>query len=134
MHDFGVPGILRCIVIKFVWSGFKLSSAKAVQEVHRWRKVSHINVVALYEMFTTKLFGDNCKCSCFMVVICFIFGFKNQLLPDYNIICNRYFAKMLVHCSSFTLSEVKTCGAILSLLHTVFGVVFLLYEFHYTSC
>ncbi|XP_065911411.1 PAN2-PAN3 deadenylation complex subunit pan3-like [Dysidea avara] len=39
--------------------GFKLSSAKAVQEVHRWRKVSHVNVVALYEMFTTKLFGDN---------------------------------------------------------------------------
>ena len=42
-------------------SGYKLSSVKAVQEVHRWRKVSHANVVALHEMFTTKVFGDNCK-------------------------------------------------------------------------
>ena len=45
----------------YVLSGYKLSSAKAVQEVHRWRKVSHVNVVALHEMFTTKVFGDNCK-------------------------------------------------------------------------
>ena len=47
----------------YVLSGYKLSSAKAVQEVHRWRKVSHVNVVALHEMFTTKVFGDNCKSS-----------------------------------------------------------------------
>ena len=55
--------------------GFKLSSAKAVQEVHRWRKVSHVNVVALQEIFTTKVFGDNCKCimcvrACVHVCIC----------------------------------------------------------------
>ena len=53
--------MLAYIYTVYVLLGYKLSSAKAVQEVHRWRKVSHVNVVTLHEMFTTKVFGDNCK-------------------------------------------------------------------------
>ena len=42
--------------------GFRLTSAKAVQELDKWKKIEHVNLVSLREMFTTKAFGDNCEC------------------------------------------------------------------------
>ena len=62
-----------------VLAGYKLSSAKAVQEVYRWRKVSHANVVALHEMFTTKVFGDNCK-----FPVCCVYCTYNFPLPKFR--------------------------------------------------
>jgi hypothetical protein len=32
-----------------------------VQELEKWRKLQHINIITLKEMFTTKAFGDNCE-------------------------------------------------------------------------
>lgn len=45
------------------WStGCRLTSTKAVQELDKWRQLWHVNLVALVKMFTTKAFGDHCKC------------------------------------------------------------------------
>ena len=42
-------------------TGFRLTSGKAVLELEKWRKLQHINIITLKEMFTTKAFGDNCE-------------------------------------------------------------------------
>lgn len=39
----------------------RLTTHKSVQQFEKWRRVEHVNVVALREMFTTKAFGDNCE-------------------------------------------------------------------------
>ncbi|XP_064400675.1 PAN2-PAN3 deadenylation complex subunit pan3-like [Halichondria panicea] len=40
--------------------GFRLSSGRAVlEQLESWRKLQHVNLVTLREMFTTKAFGDN---------------------------------------------------------------------------
>ena len=42
--------------------GFRLSSGRAVlEQLESWRKLQHVNLVTLREMFTTKAFGDNCN-------------------------------------------------------------------------
>ena len=45
----------------FFSTGFRLTSAKAVQELDKWRQLEHVNLVSLIKMFTTKAFGDHCK-------------------------------------------------------------------------
>ena len=45
-----------------VWfPGFRLTSAKAIQELEKWRQLDHVNTVTLIQMFTTKAFGDHCE-------------------------------------------------------------------------
>lgn len=44
-----------------LYTGFRLTSGKAVLELEKWRKLQHANLVTLREMFTTKAFGDNCN-------------------------------------------------------------------------
>eukprot|EP00118_Oscarella_pearsei_P013142 m.101879 g.101879 ORF g.101879 m.101879 type:complete len:633 (+) comp37148_c0_seq18:83-1981(+) len=39
--------------------GFRLGSARSLQRVEQWKKLSHPNVVSLREVFTTKQFGDH---------------------------------------------------------------------------
>lgn len=41
---------------------FRLVNTKSMALVDQWKKVSHSNLVSLREVFTTKSFGDNCKC------------------------------------------------------------------------
>ena len=36
-------------------------SAKAIQELDKWRQLDHVNLVSLRKMFTTKAFGDHCE-------------------------------------------------------------------------
>ena len=43
------------------FAGCRLTSGKAVSELDKWKKLQHINIITLKEMFTTKAFGDNCK-------------------------------------------------------------------------
>ena len=42
-------------------SGFRLTSTKCMMVVDMWRKLQHSNIVQLRELFTTKVFGDNCE-------------------------------------------------------------------------
>ena len=55
----GVVTFPHCVLLYY--AGFRLTSAKAVQELDKWKKLEHVNVVSLREMFTTKAFGDHCE-------------------------------------------------------------------------
>lgn len=49
------------MVIRTSWSGVRLTTHKSVQQFEKWRRVEHVNLIPLREMFTTKAFGDNCE-------------------------------------------------------------------------
>ena len=53
--------MLVCVAFFFL-TGFRLMSAKAVQELDKWCQLDHVSLVSLRKMFTTKAFGDNCEC------------------------------------------------------------------------
>lgn len=53
-NDDGRPSALRRIV------GYQLTERKAMAFVEQWRSVKHPNILALYEVFTCKDFGDQC--------------------------------------------------------------------------
>ena len=45
----------------FIVAGFRVSNTKCLSVIDTWKKLQHSNLVHLREVFTTKVFGDNCK-------------------------------------------------------------------------
>ena len=39
-------------------------NTKCMTLVDMWKKMYHPNIIQLREVFTTKAFGDHCKCTC----------------------------------------------------------------------
>lgn len=44
-------------------TGFRLVNEQAMSIVKQWRKIKHANIVSIREAFTTRAFGDSCKCA-----------------------------------------------------------------------
>lgn len=43
--------------------GFRLVNELAMQVVEAWRRIRHCNIITIREAFTTRAFGDSCKCT-----------------------------------------------------------------------
>jgi len=54
----GATGIKYCLRRLH---GFILQSTKCMTAIEMWKKLKHSNIVQMKEVFTTKIFGDQCK-------------------------------------------------------------------------
>lgn len=69
-HFYGHPSIVykaTCSVDGRTYAlirieGFRLVNELAMSAVEAWRRIRHCNVASIREAFTTRAFGDSCKC------------------------------------------------------------------------